>query len=99
MGRNQSCAGSTGSGLVEYYKELAAAVVKHAASDYVKALRGLMREGISDEKRKSLTHEKEEVERFFRSGWYELLVDIDPDHLMKGCRMLAWEKEKKRLKN
>lgn len=82
----------------ECYKELAVAIVKAAVKDYIKTLQKLMRKNIKNEKRKGLTFEKKSIEHFFYSSWFEFLVDIDPDHLIKECCELAAKKEKKRLK-
>ena len=59
--------------------DLANAIVQQAARDYIVALKKLKRNpgnGLAAESKK-------ELERFFRSSWYEELTDIDGDRLMK----------------
>ena len=88
--------GSDGSHYKEYspWYDLAAAIVKMAADDYVKVLRKLWRKGADIKSKRRLIVEKTELEGFFHSGWYEMLTDIDPDRLMYQCRITAKEKEK-----
>ena len=74
--------------------DLAAAIVKAAADDYIKVLRRLWRGNASIPVKRKLIAEKAEIEDFFRSGWYDTLTDIDPDKLMYQCRIRAKEKEK-----
>lgn len=74
--------------------ELAAAIVKSAADDYVTVLRKLWRKGIDIQKKRKLILKKVELEEFFHSEWYEALTDIDPDKMIYQCRVLAKEKEK-----
>ena len=74
--------------------ELAAAIVKCAADDYVRLLQKLWRKAQSIQVKRKLIIEKAELERFFHSRWYEALTDIDPDRLIYQCRILATEKEK-----
>lgn len=73
--------------------DLAAAIVKTAADDYVRILRRLWRKTTDIRKKRTLIVEKTELEEFFHSGWYETLTDIDPDRLIYQCKMLAKEKE------
>ncbi len=74
--------------------ELAAAIVKSAADDYVTVLRKLWRKGIDIQEKRKLLLEKVELEKFFHSEWYETLTDIDPDKMICQCRVLAKEIEK-----
>ena len=95
-------AGHDGSGSSAYsaysayspWLDLAAAIVKTAADDYIKVLRRLWRGNASITVKRKLIAEKAEIEDFFRSGWYDTLTDIDPDKLMYHCRIRAKEKEK-----
>lgn len=58
----------------EGYKELAAAIVERAVWDYRNALKY---------KKKSEIHS---LEKFFLSGWFELLSDYDGDEIMRIIR-------------
>lgn len=87
----------SGYGMPSPWLDLAAAIVKTAADDYVRVLRKLWRRstGAEDVRRKrKLIVEKAELEDFFHSGWYETLTDIDTDRLIYQCRITAREKEK-----
>ena len=79
------------------YLDLAAAIVKTAAADYIKILRKLWSRRLDIRQKRKLIVEKAELEEFFHSGWYEMLTDIDPDWLMYQCKMLAKEKEKEAI--
>ena len=84
-------------GMDSPWLDLAAAIVKAAADDYVGALRKLWRKNTGPEdirKKRILIVEKAELEDFFHSAWYEILTDIDPDRLIYQCRITAREKEK-----
>lgn len=91
-----SMAGHDGGGYSMYspYLELAAAIVKTAADDYIKLLRKLWSRKLDIRQKRKLIVEKAELEEFFHSGWYETLTDIDPERLMYQCKMLAKDKEK-----
>jgi hypothetical protein len=88
-------AGHDGSGYSTYspWLDLAAAIVKGAADDYIKVLRKLWRGNASITVKRRLIAEKAELEEFFHSGWYGMLTDIDPDKLIYQCRIRAKEKE------
>ena len=92
-------AGHDGGGYSMYspYLDLAAAIVKTAAEDYIKLLRKLWSRKLDIRQKRKLIVEKAELEEFFHSGWYEALTDIDPDRLMYQCKMLAKEKEKEAI--
>lgn len=79
------------------YLDLAAAIVKTAAEDYIKLLRKLWSRKLDIRQKRKLIVEKAELEEFFHSGWYETLTDIDPDRLMYQCKMLAKDKEKESI--
>lgn len=79
------------------YLDLAAAIVKTAADDYIKLLRKLWSRKPDIQQKRKLIVEKAELEEFFHSGWYEALTDIDPDRLMYQCKMNAMEKEKEAI--
>ena len=58
------------------YEELAKAIILQAVKDY----------RLTDDER-----ELQEIERFFRSGWFGVLSKVDPEYLIKKLR-----KEKKK---
>lgn len=78
-------------------QRLAVAIVKQAADDYEKALRELLRNPTGN-KRRELLSIKAENEKFFRSPWYEMLVDIDGERLIRQIQQNAVRKEKERVK-
>ena len=88
---------SGGHNMYSPYLDLAAAIVKTAAEDYIKLLRKLWSRKLDIRQKRKLIVEKAELEEFFHSGWYEMLTDIDPDRLMYQCKMLAKEKEKEAI--
>lgn len=64
------------------YEELAIAIVKQAAVDYMAALRK-MKHGRSN---KSAAREAADIERFFHSESYARLTSVDPDDLIQKLR-------------
>lgn len=58
----------------EGYKELAAAIVEQAVWDYRNALK---------HRKKSEIHR---LEKFFRSGWFELLSDLDGETIIRKIK-------------
>jgi len=60
------------------YENLANAIILRAVEDYREAL-GILRYSPND---KDASISKDEIERFFRSGWFGLLTNIDPEMLM-----------------
>ena len=79
------------------YLDLAAAVVKTAADDYIKILRKLWSRKLELHQKRKLIVKKAELEEFFHSSWYEMLTDIDPDRLMYQCKLCAKEREKEAI--
>ena len=61
-----------------YYESLAEGIVAEACKDYRKASRKLKKD--PDDYRAFLT--KRECERFFRSKYFGIICDLDPDILM-----------------
>ena len=53
------------------YQELANAIVLQAVKDY----------RMTDDER-----ELKEIERFFRSDWFGVLTDVDPEYLIRRLR-------------
>ena len=64
------------------WEALANGIVAQACYDYRAALARLKRQP----RNKSAKIMKEEVERFFRSGWYRELTDVDPEFLMRKLK-------------
>jgi len=60
------------------FENLANAIILRAVEDYREAL-GILRYSPKD---KDAGISKEEIERFFRSGWFELLTKLDPEMLI-----------------
>ena len=61
------------------YEDLANAIVITAVKDYRDVLKKLNKHPNSNH----LKHTKNDIERFFRSKWYSVLTDIDPEFLIK----------------
>ena len=61
------------------YEQLANAIVLAAVRDYRDANRKLSR----GRKNQAAHETKEECLRFFRSGWFKALTEIDPEYLIK----------------
>ena len=58
------------------YEELANAIILQAVKDY----------RLTDDER-----ELQEIERFFRSGWYGMLTDLDSEYLMNSVHRMVRE--------
>ena len=77
--------------------ELAAAIVRQAADDYEKALRGLLRKPGNAERQKLLGRVSE-CEAFFRSDWFDCLVEsVDGEAIIKQVQKNAVRKERERV--
>lgn len=63
----------------ESYEKLANAIVEQAIRDYIWAENKLKKTNNCLEAEKA----KKEVLKFFHSGWFIALTDIDPDRLIK----------------
>ena len=61
------------------YERLANAVVLQAVSDYRVALKKIK----AHPKNREAISEALEIERFFRSGWYSQLTNVDGEYLIK----------------
>lgn len=61
------------------YTNLANAIIIQAAKDYKKALRRLKK----FPRDKEVRHIKRDCERFFRSGWFERLTDLNGEVLIR----------------
>jgi len=67
---------------MDFYTELANAIVIQAAKDYRKALKTLKRYPRYEPARATVA----EVEDFFRSDWYRTLTSVDAEMLMRKIR-------------
>lgn len=70
---------------MEPYQALANAIVELAVKDYKKALKYHYRHP----DRKEYRDEIDSLERFFRSGWYGMLTDLDGEVLMADIRRMV----------
>ena len=61
------------------YERLANAVVLQAVSDYRVALKKIK----AHPKDREAISEALEIEKFFRSGWYSILTDVDGEYLIR----------------
>ncbi|MGO5160536.1 MULTISPECIES: hypothetical protein [unclassified Bilifractor] len=64
------------------YQNLANAIVAQAAEDYLSALKRLKK----NPRNRTAMDEAMQMEKFFHSGWYEILTDVDPDYLIRKLR-------------
>lgn len=64
------------------YQTLANAVVAQAAKDYREALRRLREHPDSP----AAEQTRRECESFFRSAWYGMLTDINPEYIIRRIR-------------
>lgn len=67
------------------YQALANAIVELAVKDYKKALKQHYRFPDNED----FSAEVNALERFFRSGWYGTLTDLDGEYLMTGVRRMV----------
>ena len=67
------------------YQALANAIVELAVKDYKKALKRHYRFPNNED----YAAEVKSLERFFRSGWYGMLTDLDAEYLMTGVRRMV----------
>lgn len=82
--------------VVEEYQNLAAAIVKAANYDYVKTYEGLLT-AKSRLKLQDLQHDKEQLERFYYSDWYECLCGISAKTMIMYLKKQAMENVKNRI--
>ena len=64
------------------YEKLANAIIVQASKDYMTNLRKKKRNLGSA----SAEHDIRECERFFRSGWYQVLTSVDGEYLIAKLR-------------
>ena len=73
--------------------DLAAAIVKAAADDYIRIIRKFWDKGVDIKAKRRLLLQKMGMEAFFHSRWYGTLTEIDPDELIRNCVNRAREQE------
>ena len=61
------------------YERLANAIVLQAVADYRVALKKIK----AHPKNREAISEALEIEKFFRSGWYSMLTDVDGEYLIR----------------
>lgn len=64
------------------YEKLANAIIIQAAKDYRATLRKLRR----NPRNHLAQAETDSIERFFRSGWYKCLTDVDGEMVLRKLR-------------
>ena len=72
---------------MEPYQALANAIVELAVKDYRTALKS----HYPHPDKKEYADEVKNLERFFRSGWYGMLTDLDSEYLMTSVRRMVRE--------
>ena len=70
---------------MEPYQALANAIVELAVKDYKKALKQQYRFPNNKEYSDAVAT----LERFFRSGWYGMLTELDGEYLMAAVRRMV----------
>ena len=80
------------------YEDLAASIVLQAVKDYIKDIRKMWNPKLSVRVKRKTVLEKEELEGFFYSPWYDTLCDIDPGKLVYNCHLRAEEQEREAIK-
>lgn len=73
------------------YEDLANAIILQAIKDYRFALRVLHKRPNN----RAAQYQAKDIERFFRSRWFEVLTSIDPEMLIKRLRAEVADKLQK----
>lgn len=68
--------------MYDNYTNLANAIILQAVKDYRKALRTLS----CHPDHRLAQHERRSIELFFRSGWFGVLTQIDPEMLISKLK-------------
>lgn len=71
------------------YERLAYAIVIQAAEDYRAALKRIKRNA----KNRDAVDEALQIERFFRSGWYQVLTSVDGEYMIRRLQEEARQSE------
>ena len=61
------------------FEMLANAIVKQAADDYRNARKALLKMPAACQPKEQIR----DVEKFFRSGWYQILTSVDGEYLLR----------------
>ena len=77
------------------YERLANVIVLQAVSDYRSALKKIK----AHPKNREAISEALEIEKFFRSGWYSILTDVDGEYLIRRLQDEIRQSESIRGKN
>lgn len=70
------------------YERLANGIIMQAVSDYRAAIKKVFR----NPKNKDALQDVMEIEKFFRSQWYQALTGVDGEYLIRKLREEAKEK-------
>ena len=65
------------------YENLANAIILQAVKDYRMALKSLK----ANQRNRTAMADKDEIERFFRSGWFSVLTSVDGEMLIRSLQM------------
>lgn len=65
------------------YENLANAIILQTVKDYRMALKCLK----ANPKNRAVLADKDEIERFFRSGWFSVLTSVDGEMLIRSLTM------------
>lgn len=65
------------------YENLANAIILQAVKDYRMALKSLK----ANPRNRTAMADKDEIERFFRSGWFSVLTSVDGEKLILSLQM------------
>lgn len=68
---------------ITIYEDLANAIILQAAKDYRMALKSLK----ANPRNRTAMADKDEIERFFRSGWFSVLTSVDGEMLIRSLQM------------
>ncbi len=71
------------------YERLSNAIVIQAAEDYRAALKRIKR----NPKNQDAVDEALQIERFFRSGWYQVLTSVDGEYMIRRLQEEARQSE------
>lgn len=68
------------------YRELANEIILTAVNDYKRAKNTLKKKKLDDLKRFRASDDLESIERFFRSGWFTRLTNIDGELILERLK-------------
>ena len=68
---------------ITIYEDLANAIILQAVKDYRMALKSLK----ANPRNRTAMADKDEIERFFRSGWFSVLTSVDGEMLIRSLQM------------